>query len=142
MKQQFRRLCVEQWTHNLNICMLNSSFRTCAGWCSMAAVSSATDCTSSLSNMFRVIVLNSSYIILTVFCHLVRQPSCQAAFPDGYCSDPFQHCDVKMPRILSSENVLTLLLFFDTFHNEFFLFQMKPAKLTSALFSWFGMAAT
>lgn len=79
-----------------------------------------TDCTSSLSNMFRVIVLNSSCILLTVFCHLLRQPSCQAAFPHGYCSDPFQHFDVKMPRILSSENVLTLLLFFDTFHNEFF----------------------
>lgn len=78
--------------------------------------------------MFRVIVLNSSYIILTVFCHLVRQPSCQAAFPDGYCSDPFQHFDVKMPRILSSENVLTLLLFFDTFHNEFFLFRNEACK--------------
>lgn len=59
-----------------------------------------TECTSSLSSMSRVIVFNSSYFLLTVFCHLVRQPSCQVAFPHGYFSNPLNQFDVKMPQDL------------------------------------------
>lgn len=103
-----------------------------------------TECTSSLSSMSRVIVLNSSYILLTVFCHLVRQPSCKVAFPRGYFSDTLNQFDVKMPEVLGPrKSAYCFVLFWYLSQWVFFYSKTMFAKLTSVFsFFYFNMATT
>lgn len=115
-------LHTQQQLQNMRWAVLFLSLQGHGAW--LLWVQLLTECTSSLSSMSRVIVLYSSYILLTVFCHLVRQPFCKVAFPHGYFSDILNQFDVKMPEVLGPrKSAYYFVLFLIPFTMRFFPFQ-------------------
>lgn len=129
-----------QWLQNMSSAVL--FLRVQGGVACLLWVQPLTDCSSSPSTMSRVIILNSSYIFLTVFCHLVRQSSCQAASPHGYFSDPFQHFWCENAQDLKlRECAYSFVIFLIPFTMRFFLFQIEACRTDfSDLFFSLGLA--